>query len=217
MQTLTQMILDQKLANHALSDSQIARLVEGSDQRRYHLVNRAMKAEELVRLKRGLYVMAPTFRAYPLHPFAIAQALQPGSYVSLESALAFHGWIPESVYTTASISPANKSSELTHPQLGKYTFQPLATKPGHFLELVAWLKRENQPFLVARPIRALMDLVYVRNLDWQGMGWLTSSMRIDEEQLRSITSADIRILKLTYKQQRMQRFLTALAQELGND
>lgn len=217
MQSLTQTIIDQKLANHVLSDTQIARLVGGSDQRRYHLVNRAMKAKELVRLKRGLYVMAPDFREYPVHPFSVAQALQPGSYASLESALAFHGWIPERVYTTASISPASKASEHSHPQLGQYTFHPLATTPGYFLELVTWLKRESQSFLVAKPVRALMDLVYVKKQDWQGMDWLTNGMRIEEEQLRTITSADIRTLKLVYKQQRMQTFLAALAKELGND
>ena len=57
-------------------------------QRRYHLVHRAIKAGELLRLRRGSYLLAESFRDYPIHPFALAQAFVPGSYVSYETALA---------------------------------------------------------------------------------------------------------------------------------
>ena len=217
MQTLTQQLIDLGLKNRVLADSQLARIVGGSRQRRYGLVNRAMKAGELLRLTRGSYLLADRFRDYPSHPFALAQAFVPGSYVSFETALAHHGWIPEAVYTTASVVPGRKSLDYTHPVFGRFSFHPLAIQTGYFLELVERVQITQQALLVAEPLRALMDLVCLRKVEWQGMEWLIEGMRIDDEILRTVTRADIRILELVYKQKRVKTFLTSLARELGND
>ena len=88
MTPLTELIIDAGAANHVLAAGQIERLLGGSEARRYGQVNRALKAGELLKVKRGLYVLADRFRDYPVHPFALAQQLVPGSYVSAESALA---------------------------------------------------------------------------------------------------------------------------------
>ena len=217
MQTLTRKIIDLGLSNRVLTDAQLARLLEGSRQRRYNLVNRALKAGELLRLRRGSYLLAQKWRAYPAHPFALAQAFGPGSYVSFETALSHHGWIPEAVYTTASVTPGRKSLDYEHPVFGSFSFHPLAIHAGYFLELVERAKITEQTMLVAEPIRALMDLVCLRKAEWQGMSWLIEGLRIDYEHLRKVTSADIRTLDLVYKQQRVKAFLKSLAKELGND
>ncbi|MCU7859944.1 MAG: type IV toxin-antitoxin system AbiEi family antitoxin domain-containing protein [Candidatus Thiodiazotropha sp. (ex Lucinoma kastoroae)] len=217
MQTLTQQLIELGLTNRVLTDTQLARLLEGSPQRRHNLVNRAIKAGELHRLRRGCYLLADRFRDYPSHPFALAQALMPGSYVSFETALAHHGWIPEAVYATASVTPGRKLLEHTHPLFGRFTFHPLAIQAGYFLELVERVQISEQTLLVAEPFRALMDLVCLRKIEWQGMDWLIEGVRIDYETLRSITSVDIRTLALVYQQKRANSFLTSLARELGND
>ena len=217
MQSLTERLIELELANRVLSDKQLARVVGGSPQRRYGLVNRAMKAGELLRLTRGSYLLAERFRDYPGHPFALAQAFVPGSYVSFETALAHHGWIPEAVYTTASVTPGRKSLDYDHPVFGRFSFHPLAIQAGYFLELVARVQITQQSLLVAEPFRALMDLVCLRKVEWQGMDWLVEGMRIDQDYLGKITSADIRTLALVYKQKRVNSFLKSLARELGND
>ncbi len=217
MQTLTSEIVAHGLANRVLRDAQFARLVAGSDQRRYHLASRAAKAGELHRLKRGLYVLDARFRDHPAHLFALSQALVAGSYVSFESALAHHGWIPEATRVVASVNPGTKSLQYELPALGQFTFSPLTTLPGAFLELVERLQIDQQVALVASPPRALMDLVCQRKVEWQGMGWLTDGLRIDSESLQTITRADIATLKLTYQQKRVQQFLKFFARELGHD
>jgi len=217
MQTLTKEIISIGLNNRILTDEQLSRLVKGSEQRRYNLVNRAMKSDELIRLKRGVYILSDSYRDYPLHPFALAQMLMPGSYVSLETALAHHRWIPEAVYTVASILPGRKSQKYDHEKLGSYAFFPLATNEGYFLELVKREQHEQQTMLVAKPVRALMDLVCLRKQEWQGIDWLTEGLRIDIEKLRTITGAELRTLALVYKHKRMQAFASELARELGND
>lgn len=217
MQTLTEKVVELGLADRLLSDTLLARLFEGSPQRRHNLVNRAMKAGELLRLCRGRYVLNPRFRSAPPHSFALAQAFVPGSYVSFETALSFHGWIPEAVYTTASVTPGRKSAAFGHPIFGSFSFHPLAILPGRFLEMVERMQLGQETMLVAKPARALMDLVCLRKVAWQGMGWLVDGLRIDEDRLHAITPTEIEILHAVYRQKRVKSFLHALARELGLD
>ena len=58
----------------------------------------------LVQLRRGLYVLAPPYARTPPSLVAIAGRLRRPSYISLQSALAYHGVIPESVATTMSVT-----------------------------------------------------------------------------------------------------------------
>ncbi len=215
MQSLTEKIIDSNQANRVLNDMQLRRMLGLSDASRYGLVNRALKAGELHRLKRGLYVLDSKYRDYPLHPFTLAQLLISGSYVSLETALAHHGWIPEAVYTTASITPGTKSKQYEHEEFGSFMFSPLAIEKGYFLELVLRQQVDEQAMLIAKPFRALMDLICYRKKEWQGIDWLVEGMRIDYEYLRTINSSEIRTLKLVYKQKRVKLFLDQLSRELG--
>jgi len=215
MQSLTKLIQDAHLTDRVLSDQQLSRLVDGSDQRRYNLVNRAIKAGELIRLRRGLYVMADQFRNAPCHPYAMAQMFEPGSYVSLESALSYHNWVPEAVYTTTSILPGRKAKEYRHDQFGLFTFHTLAIQPGFFLEHVQRIVADKQSFLLAGPVRAFMDLVCFRKIEWQGMDWIEHGMRIDREVWNHVNGAQLRSLKNVYKHQRVRRFLNELEIALG--
>ncbi len=215
MQTLTQQLIEVGLNDRIFTDFQLSRLVTGTNQRRHHLVNRAMKAGELVRLRRGQYVLADEFRTYSCHPYAVAQMLEPGSYVSLETALAFHGWIPESVYTTISIVPGRKAKEYRHERLGLFTFHPLAIQSGYFLELVQRTQVCGQTFLMAHPLRALLDLVCLKKIEWQGIGWIEQGLRIDVDAFNKVTGAELRTLKEVYKYKRTYRFIDELEKALG--
>lgn len=217
MQSLTKLIINANLADRVLTEHQLARLVDGSDQRRYNLVNRAINKGELIRVRRGLYVLAAKYRDSACHPFALAQMLVPGSYVSMESALAFHGWIPEAVYTTTSILPGRKSKEYSQEVFGLFTFSPLATHKGYFLELVERIQIDKQSMLLASPIRALMDLVCFKKVEWQGLAWIEQGMRVDNEVWDGVSSADLHSLKYVYKHKRVQVFLNELATILGLD
>jgi hypothetical protein len=217
MQALTESIIENGLRDRVLHEGQLARIAGGAAPRRYGLVNRALKSQELVRVRRGLYVLAPKYRGEPAHPFVIAQALEPGSYVSLETALSAHGWIPESVRVTASVVPGRKSSELEHPALGSFTFHPLAVNRDRFLELIERRRLSSQVALVAKPLRALIDLVALRKLQWQGLAFLIEGLRIEEQTLQEIKRADVEALVGVYKKKRPNTFLASLAQELDLD
>ena len=217
MQTVTEKTIEHGLADRFIRVEQLSRLIGGSAGRRYGLVNRAIKSGELLRLQRGLYILADRYRTHHAHPFALAQALAPGSYISFETALSYHGWIPEKVFITASVVPSRKSRRYENEITGTYSFYSLATEQGRFLELVNRHQIDGQTMLVAQPCRALMDLVCLRKIAWEGPGWLSEGLRIDPDLLRSITRQDVNTLKQVYKHKRLKSFLSSLWRELRSD
>ncbi len=217
MNTVTKIILEQGIANRFIKASRLDQLIAGSPDRRYGLVNRAMKSGELLRLQRGLYVLTDRYRSLPCHPFAVAQALVPGCYISFETALAYHGWIPERTFTIASVVPGRKSRRYENEKLGTYSFHPLAIQSGYFLEMVHRMHVDGQTMLVAKPYRALMDLICLQKKTWKGLKWLYQGLRIDSALLNTITRRDVDTLELVYKHKRVKSFLSSLSLELNCD
>lgn len=212
MQTLTENLIQAGWAGRVLSHAQLARLLEGTPQRRYNLVTRALHHGELLQLRRGLYVLAPQLQNKPPHPFVLAQALQSGSYISFETALSFHGWIPESVPVTLSVVPGRRRLEVNHAVFGLFRFYPLALRPGYFLEAVDQHTFAGQTALVAQPLRALLDIICLRKLEIGSIGDLTQSMRIDEGLLMQIPDATWRVLQRVYAHKRMTTAIQVLQQ-----
>lgn len=214
MTPLTELIITTGQADRILSASQIARLLGGGNARRYGQVNRALKAGELLKARRGLYVLNPIFRKTPIHPFTLAQQIDPGSYVSAESALSFHGWIPEAVHTVLSMTPRGKSVSYENDHLGRFEFRRMTVRSGYFLQMVSRHELQQQVALLAEPLRALLDLVYLRKFEWQGLGFLLDGLRIDEQKLRLVSSSDMASLQDIYKGKREQVFIQKLKQAL---
>lgn len=203
MQTLTEQLIQAGWAGRALSHEQIARLLDGTPQRRYNLINRALHCGELLQLRRGLYLLSAQSQYKPLHPFVLAQGLQSGSYVSLETALSFHGWIPEAVLVTQSVLPGRRKFEVDIPSLGLFRFYPLALRAGYFLQAVDRHTFSGQTALVAHPLRALLDLVCLRKLSAENMQEFVHSMRIDVDLLRETPVFTWQALRQVYSHQRM--------------
>jgi len=214
MQTLTENLLQTGRAGRVVTQAQLARLLDGTPQRRYNLVNRALQHGELLQLRRGLYLLAPQLQNKPPHPFVLAQALQSGSYISFETALSFHGWIPEAVPVTLSVVPARRRLEVDLAALGLFRFYPLALRPGYFLEAVDRHTFAGQTTLVAQPLRALLDIVCLRKLEIRSIRDIVQSMRIDEELLMQTQAATWQVLQRVYAHKRMTTVIQALQQDM---
>ena len=219
MQTLTEILIQTGWAGRVVSHAQLARLLDGTPQRRYNLVNRALQHGELLQLRRGLYLLAPRLHLQlqsqhqPPHPFVLAQALVSGSYVSFETALSFHGWIPESVPVILSVLPGRRRQEVNHPSLGLFRFYPLALRQGHFLDAVDRHTFAGQAALVAQPLRALLDLVCLRKLEADSVNALVQSMRIDADLLMPTPATTWQTLQRVYAHKRLVAAIAALRQE----
>jgi predicted transcriptional regulator of viral defense system len=72
--------------------------------------NLAMKAKrleqsgEIVRLKKGLYMVSPAVSRREVSPFLLANHIYGPSYVSMQTALRYYGLIPEAVYAVQSMT-----------------------------------------------------------------------------------------------------------------
>ena len=120
-------------------------------------LTRWTRAGKLVQLRRGVYTLEPPYRKKDPHPFMIANALRRGAYVSLHSALAYHGMIPEAVPVVTSVT-TGRSEHLNSP-LGGFLFRHVKTPCFFGYELVEL--GSGQSAFVAAPEKALLDLVYL--------------------------------------------------------
>jgi hypothetical protein len=90
------------------------------------MIKRAMGRGEVMGLRRGLYCLGEKYHRQKINPFVLAQRIYGPSYISLETALSHHGWIPEAVYTLTSVS-MGRSREFETP-LGRFSFTRVVQK-----------------------------------------------------------------------------------------
>jgi len=108
----------------------------------------------LIRLKKGFYVFSREFLGRGYSPQIVANLMHGPSYVSLESALAFYGLIPERVETVTSVtSRKNKSFETP---IGRFTYKHLTTSL-YPLGIALKPTEDGRQFLIASPEKALLD------------------------------------------------------------
>lgn len=146
-------------------------------------LSRWTRSGRLHQLRRGLYALAPPYQNRKPHPFLVANHLLPGSYVSLQSALANHGLIPEYVPAVASVTTARPSQWET--PFGHFSYRRIKVDYFHgyrSLELGG-----GQSAFVARPEKAILDLVYLTS-GGDDVSYLRS-LRL--QNLETIDSADL--------------------------
>ena len=133
----------------------LAGAVDPADVRRQ--LSRWAQAGRVIQFRRGLHTLAaPASRLLPT-PSLIANSLRPGSYVSLPSALAYYGLIPEYVVQTLSVSTGCPSRWRN--ALGDFRFQHLAPHLFFGYQQVSFLP--GQEVFIALPEKALLDLVHL--------------------------------------------------------
>jgi hypothetical protein len=209
MQTLTEKTHRLAPPGGLFDDSVVRNLFpDASEGAKKLLVHRALKHGEVLRLKPGLYCLAPEYRKSDAHPFVVAAVLHSPSHVSLESALAYHGLIPEAVYTVSSVTSLR--SRVFDTPLGRFSFQRVpAVNPRAGVEAIE-VARDSWAF-VATPPRAIADLIYLRkNVYWEsdGLAFLTESMRIEEEDLAEITTEEFEEVLAGMRNKRVRTYLT---------
>ena len=118
---------------------------------------RWVKAGKVIPLRRGLYVLGGLYAKQAPHPFVLANEMRRSSYVSMQSALAWYGCIPEFVPTITSVT-TKRPEEIENPR-GCFIFR-------HIKQDLLWgmTRAEVAPAqfaLVASPEKALIDLLYL--------------------------------------------------------
>ena len=120
-------------------------------------LSRWVKAGKLIQLAKGLYTLAEPYRKRAAHPFLLANAMKKASYVSLQSALAYFGMIPEHVPTVTSVTTQRPARVET--PLGRFLFRHI--KKNWFSGYRQVDLGAGQKTFIATPEKALLDLVYL--------------------------------------------------------
>ena len=210
MQRLTEIAM-QKAPSGIFTRPEVACWAGGSPQRQFSLLKRALASGEVVRVHRSLYCLASKYLQQKLDLRVLAQRIYGPSYVSLESALSYHGWIPEAVYAITSAS-LDRSREYDTP-LGHFSFTRIPQKTFYAgVERVE--NADASSFLLAAPLKALADYVYVHKCDWDSARPVVESLRVDGSLLASVEADGFDRLLANYSSQRVQRFLKGLRKDL---
>ncbi len=120
-------------------------------------LSRWVRTNRLIRLRRGLYMLAPPYRKVEPHPFLLANAMKSASYVSLQSALAHYGMIPE--YTPVTTSVTTGRPENIGTASGTFYFSHI--KKSWFSGYRQVEVMPGQSAFLANPEKCLLDLVYL--------------------------------------------------------
>jgi len=210
MQTLTEIALE-KAVGGIFTRPEVACWIGGSPDRQFSLLKRAMAAGEVVRIHRGLYCLATKYLRQKIDPLVLAQRIYGPSYISLETALSYHGWIPEAVYAVTSTA-LDRSREFDTP-MGRFSFTRIPQKT-FYAEVKRVEKEDGDSFLLASPLKALADYVYAHRCDWNSARPVVESLRIDESSLAAVNPASFDRLLANYTARRVRRFLKGLRKDL---
>ncbi len=149
-------------------------------------VHAMLKEGILESVKKGLYIAGPAINAAKPEPFLLANHILGPSYVSLDTALSYHGWIPERVYEVASMT-TKASRKFTTP-LGVFTYTHLSL-PYYAFGIRQIQLADEQYAMMAMPEKALFDKVIttsglILRSRRQVLNYLLEDLRIDEDRLR---------------------------------
>lgn len=113
-------------------------------------ISRMLAAGELTPLRRGLYLRDRT-----VNPLALAATIQGPSYVSFQTALAWHGLIPERVEEISSATL--KRPSVCETAVGRYRYRHV---PARVFSIgVERVADASLPWLLASPAKALCDTI----------------------------------------------------------
>ena len=137
---------------------------------------------ELIRVRKGLYAVAPGYRQSPLSLEILANTLYGPSYLSLEYALSWYGMIPERVSELTSVCLGR--SRIFTTEVGNFSYcsiKKTAYTEGYDLTAIP----DGRSYLMATREKALVDLVEnrrsvpIRSRKEMGVR-LLEDLRIDE-------------------------------------
>lgn len=179
---------------------------------RYGIIKRALKSHYLLKLRRGFYLIEKPFNESIPNLFEIAQTLYGPSHISLESALSYHQWIPEAVYTVTSVT-AKRSAKFGTP-IGQFNFNHIPAQ-----DLYLGVERIATPageiYFMAQPWRAIADCIYVYKKKWHNLRSISLDLRVAWETLLESDNKTLQLLSENYPSARVRKLLNQYLEEFS--
>ncbi len=166
------------------------------------------KDGQLIRLKRGLYVVNSEVSGKPINACLCANHIYGPSYVSQQWALRWYGLIPERVHTMTSVT--TKRTRMFENSLGRFTFEQV--KPEYFAIGINRIEEDGVSFLMASREKALCDMIlhdsYLPPQSVKGLlQYLEEDIRFDMDEL---VTFDVSIIEACAKFGRKEMILNNL-------
>lgn len=152
-----------------------------------------VKSGELLSIRRGLYIPGPETDLPVPEPFLIANHLRGPSYVSLEAALSYWGFIPERVYEITSVTM--KTAKKYNTPVGRFNYQYLPS-PYYSFGIESVQLTPKQTVLIASREKAVCDKVILTSgitlrSTRQTKDFLLEDLRMDESMLQKLDTTII--------------------------
>lgn len=208
-ESLEQMLL--KYPRPFLTNIELESLFGGTPDRRYSKVKRMLAQNKLLHIRRGLYCLTKELGYFKKpNSFELAQYIYGPSFISLESALSYHHLIPETVYTTTSVT--SKRSKSFETPLGIFSYRQVPLE--ELYTEVMLIKENEQQFFIAKPWRAICDYIFCYRLNWNSLDPIINSLRIEINNLPVLRIEEIQLLDEYYHHSRISRFLKGIRTDL---
>lgn len=189
-------------------------LEDKSEDAKKALLKRACQKGDLIRVRNGLYLVGEKKRKVPFSSFELANFIVEPSYVSLESALSFYGLIPEAVYTTTSVTTKIIKEQKT--PVGQFSFSYLKTEYFNF-GFYRYKNGDNK-FLIATPLKALIDYIVLKKKHYKTVEELEEDLRFDFDEFKNyknfVNKEKINEMLNVYKSHRLQIILKDIRKKL---
>lgn len=183
-------------------------LLDKSPDSRYSIIKRAIKQGYLNLIRRDLYLISN--HSQMINNFEIAPIVSGPSYVSFESALSYHGWIPEAVRTTTSATV--KKSRECDTTIGIFSYEHIPIEIFPFG--VGQHRNGDVVLFIATPEKAIADFIYTRKRNWVSVDDLSEDLRIEPEEIKKIDKELLSELITLYPNARVKQVLNCLQKGL---
>jgi predicted transcriptional regulator of viral defense system len=192
-----------------ISGIDLHHILDKSADSRQAIIKRAIRKGYLIPIRRDLYLIKNAKRAR-LNSFEVATIIYGPSYVSFESALSYHGWIPEAVRTTTCAS-VKRAQEFETP-IGIFSYEHIPIKAFSFG--VEQHQQDSFNLFIASPVKALADLIYARKRTWNSINDLSEDLRIEIESFQDPDRKLLIELIENYPSPRVKKTLNVLLEGL---
>ncbi|MDE3055256.1 MAG: hypothetical protein KGI80_00950 [Verrucomicrobiota bacterium] len=172
-----------------------------------NVIRRLLHGQKIIRVKKGFYVFGADYRKGLICKEVLANQIYGPSYISFESALSFHGMIPERVETLTSATTGK--TRIFDTPLGRFSYQHLPLSK-YTVGMIIKQMDEHHRILIATPEKALIDLIYVykglsNQKNWEAI--LEEDFRIESDALRALSFEQLSLLANLFAHRRIHQLV----------
>ncbi len=170
-------------------------------------ISHLMKTGEIIRIKKGLYVLNESYRRGKISLEHVSNLIFGPSYVSLEYALSYYGFIPEKVETVTAVTTGRSREFQT--LLGLFTYRSITRSQFSSGMKVIEIEPDIR-FMMASPEKALADFIQSqKGVPIQPKTafeqYLFENIRLDVGLLSNLRLRELQLFSEIYKSRKLSR------------